>query len=105
MRVALNLEQLLHRPPGGIGRYTAELARLLPVPHDDSDAFEVVPFVARHRRASIETALGAFGLRDIEPVQLLLPRPVLYDTWNLFGFPPLGLLHRALRGIDLVHAP
>src|SRR5258705_545966 len=30
MRVALNVEQLLHRPPGGIGRYTAELARLLP---------------------------------------------------------------------------
>ena len=29
MRVALNLEQLLQPAPGGIGRYTAELARLL----------------------------------------------------------------------------
>jgi glycosyltransferase involved in cell wall biosynthesis len=105
MRVALNLEQLLHRPPGGIGRYTAELARLLPVPHDESEGFEVVAFIARHRRASIETALGAFGLRDVEPVRLLLPRPVLYDTWNVFGFPPLGLLHKSLRDIDLVHAP
>ena len=30
MRAALNLEQLLQPAPGGIGRYTAELARLLP---------------------------------------------------------------------------
>ena len=30
MRVALNLEQILQRPPGGIGRYAAELARVLP---------------------------------------------------------------------------
>jgi glycosyltransferase involved in cell wall biosynthesis len=105
MRVALNLEQLLNRPPGGIGRYTAELARLLPVPHDNSEPIDIVPFVARHGRAPIERALGAFGLSDMEPVRLMLPRPVLYDTWHLLGFPPLGTLHRQLRDIDLVHAP
>ena len=88
MRVALNLEQLLNRPPGGIGRYTAELARLLPVPHEGGEPFDVVPFVARHRRAEIERGLGAFGLPDIDPVRLHLPRPLLYDTWNLLGFPP-----------------
>jgi glycosyltransferase involved in cell wall biosynthesis len=105
MRVALNLEQLLQRPPGGIGRYTAELARLLPVPHESGEPFDVVPFVARHSRATIDRALGAFGLRDVEPVRLFLPRPILYDTWNLFGVPPLGFFHRSLRDVDLIHAP
>jgi hypothetical protein len=55
--------------------------------------------------ASIDAALGAFGLADLEPVPLLLPRPVLYDTWNVLGVPPLGLLHPALRDVDIVHAP
>jgi len=111
MRVALNVEQLLQRPPGGIGRYTAELARLLPLAFEsgpglgDGDAVELVPFVARHRHQTIETALGRFGLTGLDPVRLVLPRPLLYDTWNLLGVPPLGLLHRSLRGIDLVHAP
>ena len=106
MRLALNLEQLLLHPPGGIGRYTAELARLLPGPDPDGgERIEVIPFVARHRNASITTALGAFGLADLEPVPLLLPRPVLYDTWNVLGVPPLGLLHPALRDVDIVHAP
>jgi glycosyltransferase involved in cell wall biosynthesis len=105
MRVALNVEQLLHRPPGGIGRYTAELARLLPASGDEGEPFDVVPFVARHSRANIERAMSTFGLHDSDPVRLFLPRPLLYDTWNLLGFPPLGLLHRSLRDIDLVHAP
>ena len=111
MRVALNVEQLLQRPPGGIGRYTAELARLLPQSFEsgpglgDDEAVELVPFVARHRHQTIETALGRFGLTGLDPVRLVLPRPLLYDTWNLLGAPPLGLLHRSLRGIDLVHAP
>jgi len=51
MRVALNLEQLLQPAPGGIGRYTAELARLLPaLPAGEGDEITLVPFVARHRR-------------------------------------------------------
>jgi len=106
MRVALNLEQLLLRPPGGIGRYTSELARLLPGPDPDGgERIEVVPFVARHRQTQVEAGLGAFGLADLEPVRLWLPRPVLYDTWNLFGSPRLDRLHRELRGVDIVHAP
>jgi glycosyltransferase involved in cell wall biosynthesis len=106
MRVALNLEQLLQRPPGGIGRYTSELARLLPgLDPDGGERIEVVPFVARHRPARVEAGLGAFGLADLEPVRLWLPRPLLYETWNDFGIPPLSLLHREFRGIDIVHAP
>ena len=106
MRVALNLEQLLTRPPGGVGRYTAELARLLPGPDPDSgERIEVVPFVARHRRGVVDAALGQFGLAGLEPVSLLLPRPILYDTWNMLAAPPLSLLHKELRDLDLVHAP
>jgi glycosyltransferase involved in cell wall biosynthesis len=106
MRVALNLEQLLSRPPGGIGRYTSELARLLPGPDPaGGERIEVVPFVACHRQSRVGTALGSFGLADLEPVRLWLPRPVLYDTWNLLGSPRLDRLHRELRGIDIVHAP
>ena len=104
--MALNLEQLLSRPPGGIGRYTSELARLLPGPDPDGgERIEVIPFVAYHRSSTISSTLGGFGLADLEPVRLWLPRPVLYDTWNLFGSPRLNRLHRELRGIDIVHAP
>ena len=106
MRVALNVEQLLQRPPGGIGRYTAELARLLPQSFgngsapEDGDPVDLVAFVARHRRSTIDVALGGFGLTGLDPVRLSLPRPLLYDTWNLLGAPPIGMLHRSLRGID-----
>ena len=93
----------MHRPPGGIGRYTAELVRLLP-----DDDLDLIPFVARHRWTTVDHALARFDLdhcRGLDPVRLLLPRPVLYDTWNVAGVPPLGLLHRRLRDVDVVHSP
>ena len=105
MRVALNLEQLLQPAPGGIGRYTAELARLLPtLPPDDGDAVTLVPFVARHGREHVRTRLGEFGLPELDPVVLWLPRPLLYDAWHLLRRPSLERSPR-LRGVDVVHAP
>src|SRR5260370_12182936 len=106
MRLALNIEQLLHRPPGGIGRYTAELARLLPEPGSDGgERIEVIPFVARPRRGEVHRGLGAFGLTDLEPAALLLPGPVVDGLWNVLGGPPLGLLAPSLRNVDVIHAP
>ncbi len=105
MRLALNLEQLLHHPPGGIGSYTAELARLLPVDDGDGEHIDVVSFVARHSEREIDQAMLEFGLSGTEPVRLALPRPVLYDTWNVLGIPSLGALSSSLRDVDLVHAP
>jgi glycosyltransferase involved in cell wall biosynthesis len=116
MRVALNVEQLAQRPPGGIGRYTAELARLLPVPSAAAAAsageggagVDLVTFMARHGRATTRAALEQFGLggsHGLRPIRLWLPRPVLYDAWNVLGVPPLGLVHRDLRRLDVVHAP
>jgi len=88
MRVALNLEQLLQPAPGGIGRYTAELARLLPaLPAGGGDEITLVPFVARHRREDVETRLREFGLDGVDPVVLPLPRPLLYDAWHLLRRP------------------
>ena len=57
MRVALNLEQCFQRPPGGIGRYAAELARLLPETADPADGANVdlVPFVATCLKAGMLT--------------------------------------------------
>src|SRR5215471_1273324 len=105
MRVALNLEQLLQPAPGGIGRYTAELARLLPaLPSGDDDAIELVPFVARHRREEIEARFHEFDLDGVDPVVLRLPRPVLYDAWHVFRRPRL-VRPRRLHTVDVVHAP
>jgi glycosyltransferase involved in cell wall biosynthesis len=105
MRVALNLEQLLQPAPGGIGRYTAELARLLPaLPAGDGDAVTLVPFVARHRRDHVDARLREFGLEELDPVVLPLPRPLLYDAWHLLRRPRLARSRR-LRTADVVHAP
>jgi glycosyltransferase involved in cell wall biosynthesis len=106
MRVALNLEQLLQPAPGGVGRYTAKLARLLPGVHDEAgDAIDLVAFVARHPRARVRAALREFDLGGLEPVIAPLPRPLLYDSWHVLGFPALRHLGRSLRDLDVVHAP
>jgi glycosyltransferase involved in cell wall biosynthesis len=105
VRVAVNLEQLLFRAPGGIGRYTAQLATLLPrlFPEDT-----LVPFVAWHRRQEIQAAYRAAGLLEAgtpAPIRLPLPRPILYDSWHLLGGPQLRLFSPALGRVDLIHAP
>jgi glycosyltransferase involved in cell wall biosynthesis len=121
MRVALNLEQLLTPPPGGIGRYTAELARLLPRLDrsglgdgggdgrvDGDGAVDIVPFVAHHGHERVAGALRDFGLDGadgVEPVVLPLPRPVLYDAWHVLGWPSLGVLSARLRDVDLAVPP
>jgi glycosyltransferase involved in cell wall biosynthesis len=106
MRVALNLEQLLQPAPGGVGRYTAKLARLLPtLPAGPGDEITLVPFVARHQRGAVRVALRGFGLEHLDPVIAALPRPLLYDSWHLLGAPALARLSPRLRDVDLVHAP
>jgi glycosyltransferase involved in cell wall biosynthesis len=98
VRVALNVEQLLSPSPGGIGRYTRQLATLLA---SEEPADEVIPFVAHHRRAQVSEVLGVAGI-DAEAVILRLPRPLLYESWVRLGLPPLT---RSLRRVDVVHAP
>jgi glycosyltransferase involved in cell wall biosynthesis len=96
VRVAVNVEQLLHDAPGGIGRYTAELLRLLP-----ERGVEVVPFTARHRREDVTAALHSNGI-EAHPVMLRLPATALYDAWHVLGVAsPVG----RVKPVDVVHAP
>lgn len=99
MRVAVNVEQLLSRSPGGIGRYCGQVVTLLassPPPDD------MVPFVARHSAGAVGRALSSAGI-DARAVTLPWPRAALYEGWVRWGVPPLPL-HAALAGVDVVHA-
>ena len=105
MRVALNVEQLLFRAPGGTGRYTARLLSLLATLND---ADSVAPFCARHGDDEIESAYRAAGLdlaATARPLALSLPRPLLYEAWHRTGHPKLPLGRGQLADVDLVHAP
>ncbi len=75
-------------------------------------------FTARHSQAEVDTAWrSATGPHPTSPdptaprppgpapIRLPLPRAALYEGWNTFGWPPLGLLDRRLRDVDLIHAP
>jgi glycosyltransferase involved in cell wall biosynthesis len=97
VRVAVNVEQLLHEAPGGIGRYSAELLRLLP-----AQGVDVTPVTARHPRADVSLAMRAQGLDGLEPVILPLPAAVLYDAWHVLGVAGPA---RRVAPVDLVHAP
>lgn len=113
MRVALNLEQLFQRPPGGIGRYAAELARVLPTLGGDGDeadeAIVVLGFVARHKPAEVAAVLGAEGLEP-RAVTLRYPRRLVYELWNRWNltdplaFPGSKVKHQ-VHGADVLHAP
>jgi glycosyltransferase involved in cell wall biosynthesis len=97
VRVAVNVEQLLHEAPGGIGRYTAELLRLLP-----AHGVDVTPFTARHARDDVTRALRAYDLDGLDPVMLPLPAAALYDAWHLLGVAGPA---RRVAPVDLLHAP
>ena len=87
--MGLNVEQLFHSAPGGIGRYTARLATLLTTLEP---ADEVTAFAAAHPPASVRRVMATYGLA--RPALLGLPRPVLYDLWHLAGAPSLTTLSR-----------
>lgn len=94
----MNLEQLLSPSPGGVGRYAAKLAL-----HLGQLGVEVHATVARHSQAAVVGAWVANGLEGVvaRPWVAPLPRPVLYDSWHLAGWPPLAGAGRC----DLSHAP
>jgi glycosyltransferase involved in cell wall biosynthesis len=110
MRVALNLEQLFQRPPGGIGRYAAELARVLPtVGGSGDDEVIVLPFVAKHEPAEVAAVMQAAGIEH-PTVTIPYRRPLLYELWNRWNVvDPLAQpgtpTHRRVHGADVLHAP
>ena len=116
MRVALNLEQLFQRPPGGIGRYVGELAKVLPTlgaSGDDADRADdevvVLPFVARHKAAEVAAVMADAGV-DHPAVSLRYRRRLLYELWNRWNVTdPLAFVasgvKRQVHGADVLHAP
>src|SRR3954451_2533290 len=101
VRVAITLEHLLFRVPGGVGRYTARLATLLPALFPD-DGY--TGFVARHPRTAIDAVLAEYSV-SMATQRLPFPRPVLYDAWHTIGAPRLSVLAQPLAHADVVHAP
>jgi glycosyltransferase involved in cell wall biosynthesis len=97
VRVGVNVEQLLHGAPGGIGRYTAELLRLLP-----AQGVDVTPFTGRHVRDDVVRALRAYDLDGFDPTVLSLPTAILYDAWHVLGVAGPA---RRVAPVDLLHAP
>lgn len=82
--------------PGGVGRYAARLAVALA-----SLGVELAPVVALHSEQKVRAAWQDAGLAGAVPLprRLPFPRPLLYDSWHLVGWPPVA------PGADLVHAP
>ena len=91
MRIALQIDQLGFRAPGGIGTYVRELLASIPLAEPDATvtAFHA-PFV-RPPSPPVDEA-GVVALRT--PIRLL------YPSWNLLGLPPLP---RNLADRSVVH--
>lgn len=97
VRVAMNVEQLLYRSPGGVGRYTAQVAG----PLAEGAGSHIMPFCARHPRSEVERAAATASVSG--PVRsLALPRAVLYEAWHS---PGPGLWGPPVADADVVHAP
>ena len=91
MRVALVAEQLLAPVPGGVGRYTRELAAALARTARPGDVVDA--WTARHRDTGAARIDGVGG-----PLALGLPHRALAAAWSR-GLGP------APRHADVVHAP
>ena len=63
VRVAVNVEQLLHEAPGGIGRYTAELVRLLPALAGRRDPVHRPARARRRRTRAAATRTSTASIR------------------------------------------
>ncbi|MGH2711981.1 MAG: glycosyltransferase family 4 protein [Actinomycetota bacterium] len=92
--VAINVDQLFFKVPGGIGTYVRQL---LPALRAQSPDLDLSAFHSRFEGAAEAPELN--GLRTTE-----LDRSIrlLYPLWNLTGKPPLP---DPLGSAEIVHAP
>ncbi len=92
LRVAVPVEQLWHRVPGGTARATVETLRALA----ERDDLAMAPVAAWHRPSARDRG------EDLGPVvHAPLPRPVLYESWLRFRRP---VVERAVGPVDVVWA-
>lgn len=92
IKVAITLEQLWHRVPGGTATATLGLVRALAV-RDDVD---VVGVSAWHRNAPPVDFQSPIDVRF-----LALPRLALYEAWHRVRWPDV---QRATGPVDVIHA-
>ena len=94
-RVAFQVDQLFHRPPGGIGTY---VRRLVPSLVQEAPGLDLKLFHARFEKAGPPER----WMRELWVEEL--PRGIrsLYPRWNLTARPPLP---RSLSSLDVLHAP
>lgn len=93
--VAITVEQCWQPVPGGSGTYVSRLSRALA----DLPGIEVTGITARHGGAAPD---ADFAPTVDRLVSSALPRPLLYESWNVLGRPSAERL--AGSGIAVVHA-
>ena len=91
--VAVHVDQLFYRVPGGIGTYVRQL---LPALRSEDPQLDLSVF---HSRFDGRVPAELDGLRAVD---LRLGIRQLYPLWNFAGRPALP---RALREANLIHAP
>lgn len=92
MRVAFTLEQCWHEVPGGTAVAALGMARALL----ERPELELVGVSARHRHPPAPAFTP-----PLDPLQLPLPRLLLYEAWGRFRRP---VVERATGPVDLIHA-
>jgi glycosyltransferase involved in cell wall biosynthesis len=92
MRVAVTLEQLWHRVPGGTARAAIDVAAAVAA----HGGVEQVGVSAWHRRPPAEEWASPIPIRSLP-----LPRTALYEGWHRWRRP---LVERATGPVDVVHA-
>lgn len=92
VRVAMTMEQLWHRVPGGTGIAALGMAGALAA----RDGVDVMGVSARHRAAP-----DPQWSPPIPVEQLPLPRLALYESWHRLRRPPL---QKATGPVDVLHA-
>ena len=92
LRVAMTLEQLWHRVPGGTAVAALGMARHL----KDFPGIELVGVAARHPKQPPED-----WRPPVEVFELPLPRVLLYRAWHRFRRPRVQL---ATSKVDVIHA-
>ncbi len=91
LRVAVTVEQSWHEVPGGIARSTVDLLRAL----SQRDDLSLVGVAARHDGPPDPSYAPPIPVRH-----MALPRRLLYECWQLAGFPRV---ERATGPVDVVH--
>ncbi len=94
MRIALQIDQLGFRAPGGIGTYVTRLMEAIPAVDPTA---EIVPF---HGPFDVAPAIAPLTASGRWGVELRMPVRLLYPAWNTSGWPPLPA---ALRSCEVVH--